>query len=184
MDRAFGFYPKGCRFKSCRGHHLNSQIGCASIPPEITSVTLRGVCIVYTKAMQAKNRWLEVGILAALLLAGAAGFAHAETGQDAWLRYAPLEKTARSKYKSLPATVVVLGNSVIVKTAQDELARGLTAMLGRSLREEKSIHGRAIILGTVEEIRKLMPDFQPSGQVAADGFLLTHTQSAASIAWS
>jgi hypothetical protein len=21
MDRAFGFYPKGCRFKSCRGHH-------------------------------------------------------------------------------------------------------------------------------------------------------------------
>jgi len=138
-------------------------------------VTPRGVCIVYTKNMQAKNRWLEVGILAALLVAGAAGFAHGETGQDAWLRYDPLEKTERLKYESLPATVVVLGNSVIVETAQNELARGLTAMLGRSLREEKSIHGTAIILGTVEEIRKLTPDFQPSGQVAADGFLLTHT---------
>ena len=72
MDRAFGFYPKGCRFKSCRGHHLNSQIGCASIPPEITSVTPRGVCIVLRKLMQGINRWLEFGILAALLLAGAA----------------------------------------------------------------------------------------------------------------
>ena len=176
MDRAFGFYPKGCRFKSCRGHHLNSQIGCASIPPEITSVTLRGVCIVYTKAMQGKNRWLELGILAALLLAGAAGFAHAETGQEAWLRYAPLEKSARSKYKSLPANVVALGDSAIITTAQDEIVRGITGMLGRPLPAEKSIRERAIILGTVEEIRKLTPDFQPSERVVADGFLLTTTQ--------
>jgi alpha-glucuronidase len=126
--------------------------------------------------MQALDRCLRIGILAALLLAGAAGIAHAETGQEAWLRYAPVEKTAGSKYQSLPATVVVLGNSVIIKAAQTELARGLTTMLGRSLREEKSIRDRVIILGTVEEIRTLAPHFQPSEQVVADGFLLTHTQ--------
>ena len=48
------------------------QIDCVSIPPEIPSVTT-AYCIVHTKTMQVKDRRLEIGILAALLLAGAMG---------------------------------------------------------------------------------------------------------------
>ncbi len=132
--------------------------------------------------MQLINRWSEIGILAAFLLACGMKFAHAETGQNAWLRYAPLEKAVSSNYESLPATVVVLGNSPVLATAQDEMIRGYTGMLGRPLRqqhqqgEEKSVREPAIILGTVAEIHKMAPRFQPSGPVGADGFLLIHVE--------
>ena len=54
------------------------------------------------------NRFLSVGILGAVLLGGGAATAlQAETGQDAWLRYAPLDKVARAKYQALPTALVV-----------------------------------------------------------------------------
>ena len=61
----------------------------------------------------------------------------AETGQEAWLRYAPLKETARAKYTSLPASVVVLGNSPILDNAQKEIIRGIRSMLGKTLRVER-----------------------------------------------
>ena len=74
---------------------------------------------------------------------------HAETGQEAWLRYAPLKDAARSKYASLPASVVVLGDSPVLNKAQEELIRGIRGMLGRTLRAEReSVKERAIVLGT------------------------------------
>ncbi len=82
----------------------------------------------------------------------------------------------RSNYESLPATVLALGDSLVVTTAQDEMVRGITGMLGRPLRKEKGIRERAIILGTVAEIHKLAPEFQPSGPVGEDGFLLSRVQ--------
>lgn len=133
-------------------------------------------CIVPTKTVQITSRRLGIGILAAVLLAAAMGSAHAETGQDAWLRYAPLEKTTRSNYDSLPATVVALGDSVVVRTAQDEMVRGITGMLGRSLQKEKSVHERSIVLGTIAEIHQLVPKFRPSGTVGEDGFLLSRVE--------
>ncbi len=123
--------------------------------------------------MRVVSHSLGIGILGAVMLAVATGFVHAETGQDAWLRYAPLEKAARSNYESLPATVVALGDSVVVMTAQDEMVRGFIGLLGRPLRKEKSIRERAIILGTVAEIHKLAPKFRPSGSVGEEGFLLS-----------
>jgi alpha-glucuronidase len=124
--------------------------------------------------MQAGNRKRGMGILAAWLLAGAMTFAHAKTAEDAWLRYAPLEKAMRSNYAALPATIVTLEDSVVLRTAQDEMVRGITGMLGTPLRRDSSIHESAIILGTLAEIRKLAPDFRAPAQVAADGFLLGH----------
>ena len=68
--------------------------------------------------------WLAA-ILGALLLGSVqAGSLHAETGYDAWLRYAPLEKAAAQKYETFPASVVVLGNSAVLRAAQEELLRG------------------------------------------------------------
>jgi alpha-glucuronidase len=131
---------------------------------------------VSSKIIQVVSRWLEVGLLAAFLIPVATGFVHAETRQHAWLRYAPLEKAERSNYESLPATVVTLGDSVVVMTAQDEMVRGFIGMLGRPLRKKKSIRERAIILGTVAEIHKLAPKFRPSSPVVDDGFLLSRVE--------
>ena len=116
-----------------------------------------------------------------LLLGGAARAAHADTGQDAWLRYAPLKTAERAKYKSFPATVVVSGDSAVLTTAGQELVRGVLGMLGKTLRIEDSVRERAItekaiILGTLPAIRKLAPGFALSVQIEADGFLLTHVQ--------
>ena len=49
-------------------------------------------------------------ILGALLVAGAqCRPLRAETGYEAWLRYAPLSVDESQKYNSLPATAVLLG---------------------------------------------------------------------------
>jgi alpha-glucuronidase len=126
--------------------------------------------------MQVANQKLRIGILAVFLLVRAMRSAHAESSEEAWLRYAPLEKAARSNYESLPVTVVARGDSVIVGTAQDEMVRGIAGMLGRPLRKEKTIRERAFILGTVAEIHKLAPMFRPSGPVGEDGFLLSRVE--------
>jgi len=77
------------------------------------------------------------------------GMLHAEDGHEAWLPYAPLSQTARAKYASLPASVVVLGDSAVLMKAQEELIRGIRGMLGRTLRAEReSVKERAIVLGT------------------------------------
>jgi len=65
----------------------------------------------------------------ALLLVVAAGVLHAETGYDAWLRYAPLASPPR-----LPAVVTMLDDSAVVKSAQAEIVRGIRGMTGRTLR--------------------------------------------------
>ena len=56
------------------------------------------------------------------------------------------------------------------------MVRGVTGMLARTLRKEKSIRAGSIILGTLAAIRKAAPGFQPSFQIGADGFLLSSTQ--------
>jgi len=58
---------------------------------------------------------------ALLLLAFVAKDSRAETGAEAWLRYAPLEKLAAQMYSDLPATVVVLGDSHVLNSAKAEL---------------------------------------------------------------
>src|SRR5947208_14292401 len=51
---------------------------------------------------------------------------HAETGYRAWLRYAPLASPP-----SLPAVVSVTGDSLVLRTAQQELIAGIRGMTGR-----------------------------------------------------
>jgi alpha-glucuronidase len=99
----------------------------------------------------------------------------AETGEAAWLRYAPLGQTNRAKYDSLPANVVALGNSPILRSSQDEIIRGIKGMLGRTLRTEKSLpEESAIILGTVASIRAAAPDWQAPAALKPDGFVIAN----------
>lgn len=97
----------------------------------------------------------------------------AETGREAWLRYAPLEREARARYASLPASVVVLGDSAVLRSARDEMIRGVRGMLGRTLRVEKALPDEAaILLGTSSSVRAAMPSLNPP-EMAEDGFWLT-----------
>jgi alpha-glucuronidase len=115
---------------------------------------------------------------ALLLVAFGANCARAETGGDAWLRYAPLEKSAAQKYSALPASVVVVGDSPVLNSAKAELIRGIRAMLGRTLGEEKSFpHVSTIILGTIFALKTASPDLLEHVNLQGDGFMLATEQA-------
>ena len=107
-------------------------------------------------------------------LAFLANCARAETGAEAWLRYAPLEKSAAQKYAGLPASVVVLGDSPVLDSAKSELARGVLGILGRTLRVGKTAPTEsAFVLATLSDLRADSPKFLEPAHLGEDGFLLT-----------
>jgi alpha-glucuronidase len=122
-----------------------------------------------------RHRLLRSAVLAAVLVGAVqAECTRAETGYEAWLRYAPLEQAARERYAPLPARVVVLGDSAVLAAAQREMIRGVHGMLGRVLRADKGPpRDRSIILGTFEAIHAIDPDFHARGDLREDGFWLT-----------
>jgi alpha-glucuronidase len=92
----------------------------------------------------------KLGVVAVLAAA-----LHAETGTDAWLRYAALDQgAARSYRQSIPAIVVRVSDGLPIETAQQELIRGVRGMIGRTLRIETVMPvENAILLGTADDIR-------------------------------
>jgi alpha-glucuronidase len=104
----------------------------------------------------------------------AAWAAHAETGADAWLRYAPLAPNEVTYYKSIPKVAVASGDSEILTSAMTELTRGVRGMLGKSLRLTTAMPSEsAIVIGTVDQIRKIAPDIGTTPNLRSDGFWLT-----------
>jgi alpha-glucuronidase len=108
--------------------------------------------------------------------------AAAEDGYDAWLRYAPIDaETARARYDTLPACVVVAGDSEVLRAAQQELIVGVRGMLGRTLRiQANPANEPAIILGKVDALSREVvspldtPGSEPLGlrNLWPDGYLL------------
>ena len=121
------------------------------------------------------SAYLKRMILAALFITAAnASCIRAETGYDAWLRYAPLDRRAASKYESLPASVVTLHNSPVLLAAREELIRGVHGLLGRTLRANASIPNEtAIVVGTVDQLRALLPSLQAPKDLREDSYWLT-----------
>jgi alpha-glucuronidase len=71
----------------------------------------------------------------------------AETGRDAWLRYAPVPSL------QAPAVVSAVGDSVLVLSARQEVIRGLRGMTGRVSRAESGVpQESAIVLGTLASL--------------------------------
>jgi alpha-glucuronidase len=124
------------------------------------------------------SRKLRILLCAGALFEAAYGCPlFAESSHDAWLRYAPIGETAREKYASLPAAVVVLGDSAALGTAQGELIRGVRGMLGKTLRPEKVLpRGKAIVLGTFESLQAVVPSFRLHSPLNEEGFWLTTGQ--------
>ncbi len=104
-------------------------------------------------------------------------FLHAESGQNAWLRYAPLDERAAQMYESLPASVTVLGSSAVLETAQGELIRGVRGMLGKTLRAGMGPpKENAFVLGTLKAVRAEVPEFSARNESREDGFRLATGQ--------
>jgi alpha-glucuronidase len=115
-----------------------------------------------------RNLLLFAGLLAALPL-------HAESGADAWLRYAPLEGAAARQYRAtLPAVVVSDTTPPVTRSAQDELRRGIHGMLGRALRLQSALpRESAIVLGTLAELKYVAPQLRIEAELSPDAYWLT-----------
>jgi alpha-glucuronidase len=97
----------------------------------------------------------------------------AETGAPAWPRYAPLDQPAAQKFAALPDTVFTLGDSAILKSAQQELLLGLHGMLGKTLRSAGSLpNGDTIVLGILPAVQSALPGLLPPKVLRDDGFWL------------
>lgn len=101
-------------------------------------------------------------------------FGKAETGYEAWLRYAALEEAAARQYHTaLPAAAVTFGDSPVIQSAREELLRGVRGMLERTLRLEPRLpKENAIVLGTLAELRRWAPELNLAAELPEDAFWL------------
>ena len=100
---------------------------------------------------------------------------HAETGYNAWLRYAPLdEKTAREMMTELPPVVTLWSDSPLIESAKTELIRGVSGMLGSTLRVRYGGEPveNTILLGTLYELRASSPQLKLWMNLAPDAYWL------------
>ncbi len=91
----------------------------------------------------------------------------AESGHDAWLRYAPVS-TPVPRYER----VVALGGSEVIRTAQTELIRGFRGMVNRKLETGTKPSANSIVLGLLPDIAKAFPAESSTKQVHPEGFWL------------
>src|SRR6201996_7075044 len=100
-----------------------------------------------------------------------APFALGETGEEGWLRYAPVSQAAAQQYKNVPRLVVARGPS----TASQELARGLHSMLGLNMQvsAEAPPAGDVFVVGTSADLEKILPSWKPAAPIPAEGFSFT-----------
>src|SRR6516162_4485159 len=84
--------------------------------------------------------------------------AKAETGYEAWLRYVPAEGTQKPSALDL-GEIAMLSSSPIVKSAAEELSRGIRGMFGLRTRQVTELpQDSAIVLTTMDELRKNFPN--------------------------
>ena len=123
-----------------------------------------------------RSRRLLLSLL--LGLVGLPSSVRAETGYDAWLRYDSIDdKSANERYAGMPSVVVKLEDSDRIKSAGDELVRGIQSMLGRTLRIESKLPKEgAILLGTFDAVKKAAPSIEKMPQLVDDGFWLKTVQ--------
>ena len=95
----------------------------------------------------------------------------AESGAEAWLRYTALSPHDSRSYQSLPSNTVLLGDSPVFKTAQQELVQGVRQMVGKTLHPSR-LRKDAVVLGTLTQLHDLVPTLQVSRESRADSYWL------------
>ena len=100
--------------------------------------------------------------LAIVILVGLPGTSlYAETGEAGWLRYARVSPEAAKRYESLPGSLAVLGNSVLMESAKQELISGVEKILAKKLAIVQVLPAATVIvLGTADSIRPKIPELK------------------------
>ena len=117
---------------------------------------------------------VSAAILGATSFAAEAQAGNPELDARAWLRYAALDSQTAKTYAHFPTNVVTLGDSSVMKTAEQELTRSAGQMLGRTFSSSyDSLLSGSIILGTLNSIHGMAPTLLPPHELAPDGYWLT-----------
>src|SRR5246127_4294872 len=118
--------------------------------------------------MSPKKIALRLG--SGILLAAAAGLALAQTADQAWLRYGHVHRILQLP----PINMQVLGNSVLEKSAVEELRKSLPALAvyetSGATAQAGSAVGGEVTLGTLDELRKASPDLPVPTDLQPDGY--------------
>src|SRR6185503_21280156 len=110
---------------------------------------------------------------AVILVMATATSVRAETGYDAWLRYAPLPAPIVTRVGSVPRSVTLLGDSPVLRSARDELTRGLSSDLSTPITTNTALpRTSTILLGTLERVRPLVPGVPVPLELTDEGFWL------------
>jgi alpha-glucuronidase len=107
--------------------------------------------------------FLMTFLFATILAAGSA--AHAQTEDQAWLRYA-----SGHEHAAIPTSIRALGTSVLEQSAVEELQRGIAGMT-----DAKTASGGETVVGTLDEVRTAFPGLTVPAHIAAHGFWLKRT---------
>jgi alpha-glucuronidase len=119
---------------------------------------------------------LQVLAITVLLLGAGTQSLRAETGQEAWLRYAPLDPAASAKYSTVPRLILRVGDSPLLESAEQELTRGLRGLLGGEFRATTSVtEGPVILMGTLDSLRTVLKGSVSPPSLSEDGYWLAQT---------
>src|SRR5271166_6408649 len=101
----------------------------------------------------------------------AASAVRAESGYDAWLRYAPLRGASLARAdRDIPAVVAVAGNGLLELSARRAFIRGVRGMLGRTMRAGAGLRkDDAVVIGTGAELRPFGPQWKFNAESAPEG---------------
>lgn len=110
-----------------------------------------------------------------LLLLPLGGFAAAESGIDAWLRYAPIPD-AKNYHGSIPSTIAALNESQMspVYTAGQELQQGISNIFGKDCTVgHEAANGSSVTVGTVAAYTETVGSLEELPELVDDGFYLS-----------
>jgi alpha-glucuronidase len=94
-------------------------------------------------------------------------------GQNAWLRHAPLDAIDAAKYLTLPRTIVRVGDTTVLKSAEQELIRGLHGMLGGEYQTAtEATQVPSFLIETVDTLGAPFKDMASQFHVSGDGYWL------------
>ena len=102
----------------------------------------------------------------------------AQVDTEAWLRYAPLSAETAKSYEHLPSRIVVIGDSVVIKTAGHELSDGMSRMLARTPTTASTLSRESsIILATADQLRAIAPRLHSPQPLQPDGYWITQSKT-------
>ncbi|WP_422506162.1 alpha-glucuronidase family glycosyl hydrolase [Stenotrophomonas sp. GZD-301] len=114
---------------------------------------------------------------AAMVFFACAGNAHAEDGYALWMRYVPLEPALAADYRTRLAHIVAPDQTPTQRAARDELARGLTGLLGSAPQMPGAAAGDAtVVLGTPRSSAMIAPLRHEIESLGDEGYLLRHAR--------